>query len=177
MLANLLFALPLGGDSAAVCTAYGATAEPRVTWRRTLMVCLTLAAFEAGMPGVGMALAGPVGHMIGDTAHYFAALLLVGIGVFMLLGGDEDGPSLDGKALLLVAFAVSIDEVAVGVSLGLNGTAFAPLALTIFSWVLVATVIGTRLGSRVPERFHDVAGVAASAMLILLGILIGCGVL
>lgn len=177
MLANILFALPLGGDSAAVCTAYGATSPQRVTWRRTLVVCLVLATFEATMPGVGMLLAGPVGSMIGDTAHYFAALLLVGIGLFMLLSGDSDdgGIDLSSGALLAVGLAVSVDEVAVGVSMGLNGTAFLPLAATIFTWVMIATVTGVRLGARVPERFHAGAAVAASVMLIGLGVAIGMG--
>lgn len=173
MLANLLFALPLGGDSAAVCTAYGAT--NRVTWLRTLAVCAVLSTAEATMPGLGMLGAGPVAGMIGDSAHYFAALLLMGIGVWMLVAGDEDGPSLDGKALVLVALAVSVDEVAVGVSMGLNGTAFVPLAATIWCWVMFATVVGMRLGARVPERFHSVAGVAASVMLVMLGACIGMG--
>lgn len=169
------FALPLGTDSAAVTTAYGASTS--TTWRRRLAVCGTLTAFEAGMPGVGMLLAGPVGHMIGDTAHYFAALLLVGLGVWMLVGDDDDGPSLDGRALLAVGVAVSIDEIAVGVGLGLHGASWPALAGCIAVWVGAATLTGISLGARVPARFHPVAGVAAAVMLCVLGIGIGLDVL
>lgn len=150
-----------------------------MTWRRRLSIASVLTAFEAGMPGVGMMLSGPVGHMIGSTAHYFAALLLIGIGVFMLLADDEDEDEavLATSTLIAVGFAVSVDEVAVGVSLGLHGVAFAPLALTIALWVGAATMTGLTLGARVPARFHEVAEVAAAVALIVLGIGIGCGVL
>lgn len=167
------FALPLGADSSAVCTAYGASTS--TTIRQRIIICSTLTAFEAGMPGIGMLAAGPVGHVIGSTAHYFAALLLIGIGVFMMLADDDDGPSLDGRALLAVGLAVSIDEVAVGVGLGLHGASFPALAACIAVWVGAATMTGMSLGSRVPVRYHAVAEVAAAVMLIVLGILIGVG--
>lgn len=168
------FALPLGTDSAAVTTAYGATHS--TSWSRRVAVCATLTVFEAGMPGVGMLIAGPIGHVIGDAAHYFAGALLVVLGLVMMFG-DEEGPSLDGRALLAVGFAISVDEVAVGVGLGLHGASWPALAACIAVWVGAATLTGMTLGSRVPARFHPVAEVAAAVMLCVLGVLIGFGAL
>jgi putative Mn2+ efflux pump MntP len=169
------FALPLGTDSAAVCTAYAAQ-EGRVRMRRRLAIVGVLTGFEALMPGVGMLMSGPVAGAIGSTANYIAAILLVGLGLVMLFK-DEDGPELGAGALLAVGLAVSIDEVAVGVSLGLHGVPFIPLALTIGVWVAAATMLGLTLGERVPEKFHQIASVVAAVALIGLGVLIGCGVL
>lgn len=169
------FALPLGTDSAAVATAYAAQ-EGRVRMRRRLLIMAVLTGFEALMPGVGMLLSGPVAGAIGSTANYIAAILLVGLGLVMLFKDDDDA-DLGAGALLAVGLAVSIDEVAVGVSLGLHGVPFIPLALTIGVWVAVATMTGLTLGSRVPPRFHAVAGVTAAVALIVLGLLIGCGVI
>lgn len=175
---TVMFALPLGTDSAAVCTAYAA-GEGKVTLGRRAVIVATLTGFEALMPGVGMMISGPVAHAIGSTANYVAALLLIGLGLVMLLTGDDDehGPALGAGALLAVGLAVSIDEVAVGVSLGLHGVAFWPLALTIGVWVAVATSLGLSLGARVPQRFHEVAEVIAAVALIGLGVLIGLGLL
>ena len=129
------------------------------------------------MPGVGMMIAGPVGRLIGDAAHYAAAVLLVGMGLLMLLGDDDEGVSLEGGTLLAVGVAVSIDEIAVGVGLGLHGASFPALAAVIAVWVFTATMTGMTLGSRVPPRFHGRAGIVAALMLCGLGIAIGLGVL
>jgi manganese efflux pump family protein len=172
------FAAPLGTDSAAVCTAYGASSGP-MRWLARFRVAAVLTIFEAGMPGVGMLVSGPVGNLIGGTAHYVAAALLIGLGALMLRPSDDDGHNAMNSwgALLAVGLAVSVDEIAIGVSLGLNGVPFWPLAATIGVWVGAATMAGLTLGARVPERFHTVASSIAAIALILLGVAIGLGVL
>jgi putative Mn2+ efflux pump MntP len=169
------FAAPLGTDSAAVCTAYAARA--RIVWRRRLVIAATLTLFEAGMPGVGMALSGPAASVLGESAHWIAGALLAALGVYMYVH-DDDGPAeLGAGALLAIAFAVSIDEVAVGVSLGLAGVPLIPLAATIGVWVFAATMAGLTFGSRLAGRFQAHAGTAAAGALIVLGALVAGGVL
>lgn len=177
MLPIVAFAAPLGTDSAAVCTAYAA--RQHVVWRRRLLIAAVLTVFEAGMPGVGMALSGPAVSVLGEWSQWLAGGLLVALGVWMLTHGDDgdDGPELGAAALLAVAVAVSIDEVAVGVSLGLAGVPLIPLAATIAVWVFAATMAGLTFGSRLSGRFQDHAGTAAAAALIVLGGLVAAGVL
>jgi putative Mn2+ efflux pump MntP len=176
MLPIVAFAAPLGTDSAAVCTAYAA--RQHVVWRRRFLIAATLTAFEAGMPGVGMALSGPAASVLGEWSHWLAGGLLAVLGVWMLTHDDDgDGPELGAAALLAVAVAVSVDEVAVGVSLGLAGVPLVPLAATIAVWVFAATMAGLTFGSRLAGRFAERAGTAAAVALIGLGILVGTGVL
>lgn len=175
----LAFAAPLGTDSAAVCTAMGA--RERIVWRRRFLIAGTLTVFEAGMPAVGMAVSGPVGGFLGQWAAWIAGALLVGLGLLMLKpDSDDDGKERDATgmvALLGLGVAVSVDEIAVGISLGLNGTALLPLVLTIAVWVFAATLAGLTLGARIGERFHDRAGKVAALALIALGALVALGIL
>lgn len=176
MLPIVAFAAPLGTDSAAVCTAYAA--RQRVVWRRRLLIAAVLTTFEAGMPGVGMALSGPAASLLGEWSHWLAGALLVGLGVWMLAHDDDgDGPELGAAALLAVAVAVSVDEVAVGVSLGLAGVPLVPLAATIAVWVFTATLAGLTFGARLAGRFQDRAATAAALVLVLLGVLVAVGIL
>jgi putative Mn2+ efflux pump MntP len=175
------FAAPLGADSAAVCTALAA--QQRIAMRRRLVIAATLTAFEAGTPAIGMSLSGPVGHLLGQAAAYIAGALLIGLGCWMLRPqGESDTHEKLGTAagllpLLAVGVAVSIDEIAVGVSFGIAGVALLPLVLTVACWVFTATMTGLTLGSRIGARYRDRAGLVAAFALIVLGVLVAAGVL
>lgn len=179
LLPVMAFAAPLGTDSAAVCTAMGA--RQRIIWRRRLIIAATLTAFEAGMPAVGMALSGPAGSLLGEWSAYLAGALLIGLGLWMLRPDDDDESAPDSGATLLpllaLGLAVSVDEVAVGVSLGLAGVALVPLVSVIGVWVFIATLSGLTLGARIGARFHAHAGRAAALALIALGALVASGIL
>jgi putative Mn2+ efflux pump MntP len=91
---------------------------------------------------------------------------------------DTDAPDAGSLVTLLaLGVAVSVDEVAVGVSLGLNGVAVVPLVTTIAVWVFAATMGGLTLGARIGDRFHDHAGRVAALALIALGVLVATGIL
>lgn len=132
------------------------------------------------MPAVGMALSGPAGSLLGEWSAYIAGALLIGLGLLMLRPGDDDEPAETGATLLpllALGVAVSIDEIAVGVSLGLAGVALLPLVATIAVWVFTATLSGLTLGARIGDRFHAHAGRAAALALIALGALVASGIL
>lgn len=173
----MAFAAPLGTDSAAVCTAY--SARQRVVWRRRLLIAATLTTFEAGMPGVGMALSGPAASVLGEWSHWIAGALLAALGVYMLAHDDdgEEAADLGAGALLAIAFAVSVDEIAVGMSLGLAGVPLIPLAATVAVWVFAATMAGLTFGARLAGRFQEHAGRAAALALVVLGALVAVGIL
>ena len=42
------------------------------------------------MPLIGVALGAPLGHAIGSLADYIAAVLIVGLGIYMLLIENEE---------------------------------------------------------------------------------------
>lgn len=174
---SIVLAAPLGTDSAAMCTGIGAT-DGRLSLRRRLTIAATLTTFEAGMPVVGVLLSGLIGDALGDSARWIGGALLVALGIYMLRSGDDhDGPApLGVGALLVAALAVSVDEIAVGVSLGLGGVNLPVLVSTIATIVFAATMAGLTLGGMLSAH-ADRAGKFAAYALMVLGVLLGVGVL
>ena len=174
--ASVMLATPLGTDSAALCAGIGA--RERLALHRRLVIAVTLTAFEAGMPVVGVLLADVVGDALGDAARIVGGILLAVFGLYLVRSaGDEEHPTPVGiGALLLAGLAVSIDEVAVGVSLGLSGINLPVLVCTIAVIVFSATMAGLTLGGML-ARHADRAGKVAGWLLVLLGVLIAVGVL
>src|SRR6266568_7078649 len=134
--------LPLGLDTFALAAALGVAGIPA---NRRGSTSLILAAFEAGMPIVGFLIGGAVGHVIGDFAGWTAIAFLGIAGLFMLRPGDEEKEEArlkllaraHGVAIVDLGLAISVDELAVGFSLGLLGL---PLVVAVI-W-LSAGVLG-----------------------------------
>lgn len=176
---SVILAAPLGTDSAAMCTGIGASG--RLTLRRRLVIAGTLTSFEALMPVVGILLSGVIGDALGNYARYAGGALLAILGVYMLVSGDESSDEENGApigilALLTAGLAVSVDEIAVGVSLGLGGVNVPVLVTTIGVIVFAFTMAGLTLGG-ILSAHAERAGKLAGYALILLGILLATGVL
>src|SRR5690348_9742918 len=98
------------------------------TDRRT-RTSLILAGFEAGMPIVGFLIGGAVGHFLGYFAGWTAIAVLGVAGFLMLRPGAEDKEEArlkllaraQGLAVVDLGLAISLDELAIGFSLGLLG--------------------------------------------------------
>lgn len=175
--ASVMLATPLGTDSAALCAGIGA--RERLALQRRLAIATTLTAFEAGMPVVGVLLSTVVGDVLGDAARIVGGILLAVFGLYLVRssGGDDEHPTPVGVGpLLLAGLAVSIDEVAVGISLGLSGINLPVLVCTIAVIVFSATMAGLTLGGML-ARHADRAGKFAGWLLVLLGIFIAVGIL
>jgi putative Mn2+ efflux pump MntP len=166
------FVAPLGLDSFAVAAAIGATGRlpARLRWRISLLFLV----FEAGMPLIGVALGAPLAHAIGDTADYVAAAAVVAIGAWLLLHDDDDdaGRLLDarGVALLGLGVSISLDELAIGFSLGLTHLPLVPVIIAIGGQAFAAAQLGLLLGGRIAERHRAAAERLAGAILIALGL-------
>jgi putative Mn2+ efflux pump MntP len=180
IVSSVMMAAPLGTDSAALCTGIGAGG--RLSIRRRIVIAGTLTTFEAGMPCVGVLLAGVIGSTLGESARWVGGALLIALGAYMLRGGSDDGDTgatpapLGIGALLVAGLAVSIDEIAVGVSLGLGGVNLPILVSTIALIVFSATMAGLTLGVLL-ARHAERAGSAAAYALMILGALLAIGIL
>lgn len=177
MIARLLaFVLPLGLDSFAVAAAIGATGQLTAATRWRISVLFLV--FEAGMPLIGVAIGAPLARAIGSTADYAAAAAVTGIGGWMLLHGDGKDEeqnagrllSAHGAALIGLGISISLDELAIGFSLGLTHLPLVPVIAAIGAQALLAAQFGTRLGGRVAARYREAAGRIAGLALIGLGI-------
>ena len=170
----LAFVLPLGLDSFAVAAAMGARRLTRVQrWRLSAL----FVTFEAGMPLVGLAIGAPVAHAIGSAAEYVAAVVLAGTGVWMIVADDDDEEqaaggllTAGGWAVLALGLSISLDELAIGFTLGLAQLSVVWVIVAIGVQALIASQLGLAVGGRVGEVWRDRAERLAGLMLILLGV-------
>jgi putative Mn2+ efflux pump MntP len=165
--------LPLGLDTFAVAAALGLAG---IGTRQRLRISALFTAFEAGMPLIGLAVGTPLGDAIGKTADYIAIGILLALGLYMLLAPEERDEQrvarlaqVRGSAALLLGLSISLDELAIGFTLGLlrlpPGLVIALIALQAF----VVTQLGLRLGSRLSERLREAAERVAGLALAGLG--------
>jgi manganese efflux pump family protein len=165
--------LPLSLDTFAVSAALGVAGLPAA---RRLRVSLLMVSFEVGMPVVGLFAGGLAGGFLGRSADYVAVGLLAALGLWMLWPGaeDEEEERLEalgrtgGLAAIGLGLSISLDELAMGVSLGLLRLPLAPALVLIGVQALVASQLGLRLGARIGERNRERSERAAGVMLLLL---------
>ena len=173
MLKLLAFVLPLSLDTFAVATAIGAARATTASER--LRISLVLMIFEGGMPLIGLGLGGVLAHGIGVAADYPAAILVSGIGAWMLLSDDKDDEvkasriaTSRGLALMGLGIGISMDELAIGFSIGLTRlpvtTVIAFIALQAFTAAQLGLATGVKIAERWRERTERLAGITLIAL-------------
>lgn len=183
MIATAVIFVSLALDTFAVSLGLGLGGLPRSRWPR---VGLLFACCEGLMPAVGLLIGQRLGVAFGEIATYGAAAILILVGALELreaiTKGDDDEDDDDNLAarlaqpgapfsrLLLVGLSVSLDELAIGFTLGVLGVplglALTYIAVQAFAVTFLGLALGQRLGARIGERAEVVAG----AVLMLLGI-------
>jgi putative Mn2+ efflux pump MntP len=173
----LLFVLPLGLDTFAIAAAVGASRPSgQARWR----ISAIFAIFEGGMPLVGLALGASLGHTVGSVADYLSGGLLVVLGGYLWRANEEDDEvakarrltSARGAALVGLALSISLDELAIGFSLGLGAglTVPATIVAVIAIQTLVVSQLGLSFGVRISEHVRERIERLAGPMLIILGV-------
>lgn len=164
--------LSLGLDTLAVAIALGISG---LGGQRRVQAALTFASFEGGMPLVGFLLGRAAGQLLGRLAADLGLVVLFGVGVWMIvegLRGEEEVRVASTGSLLLTGLAVSLDELAIGFSMG---SLALPVPLTVlliaaqaFLLTLLGSILGRRLGEELAERAELAAGVVLAALAVVL---------
>ena len=172
----LALVLPLGLDTFAVAAALGAVGIGREQQRR---VTLLFAAFEGAMPLVGLVLGRPLGRLVGGAADYVAVGVLLIFAVYTLFGGDEreeahlaEFTDAHGMTLVVLGLSISLDELAIGFTLGLLGVPVGLVLISIVIQTVVVTQLGLRLGGRLSEERREAAERLAGATLAVLALVL-----
>ena len=74
-----------------------------------------------------------------------------------------------GLALLALGISISLDELAIGFSIGLAHLSVAAVVVAIALQALVAAQLGLAIGAKITERWRERAARVAGVALILLG--------
>jgi putative Mn2+ efflux pump MntP len=177
MLELFALVLPLGLDTCAVAGAVGVAGMDRA---RRLRLSLVFAGFEGVMPLIGFLAGAGLGAAVGSDADVAAGALLVAIGGFMLRAAGESDDlaaasrlaDMQGWMMIGLGISVSVDELAIGFSVGLLRIALVPAVALIALQAFVMAQLGIRLGQRVGERLRQGAEALAAVVLIVLGVVI-----
>jgi manganese efflux pump family protein len=168
--------VPLGLDTFAVSAALGMAG---LSARDRTRVSLIFTAFEVGMPLVGFFAGNLAGRAVGNAADYLAIAILIGLGLFLLRPqADDEDTRLSllartrGVAVLGLGISISIDELAIGFTIGLLHFPVLVILVLIGIQTFVLTQLGIRLGQRIGERIREgaerLAGVALAALGLVL---------
>jgi len=169
----VLLVVPLCFDTFAVSAAIGLGGLAK---RDRLRISLLFSAFETAMPILGLLMGRALGGAIGGVADGVAIAVLAALGVWMLIERDdvpaERIAGRHGIGLLALGLGVSLDELAMGFTIGLLGlsvwVAIVLIGVQAFLAAQLGLRVGRHLGETLRERAEQAAGIALLGLAILL---------
>jgi putative Mn2+ efflux pump MntP len=183
MFALLLAAFALGLSNFAAAIGIGLSGvDARTRWR----VGIVFGLFETGMPILGVLLGRGLAGLIGGAAHWIGAALLVATGAYGLWGWyhdtreEEHASAAAGQPLgrlLVTGLALSIDNLAVGISLGAYHVGLIAAALVIGAVSVALSLVGLELGTRIGAGAGRNGELVGAIVLIAVGMAIAAGAL
>ena len=171
----ILIAFALSIDAFAVSLAAAASGRmvgPRATFR----VSFHFGLFQFLMPVLGWAAGTSLEPLIASFDHWVAFFLLAAVGLRMIYAGfhpdDVSGTSDPSRGLTLVTLstAVSIDALAIGLSLAMLGVEIWTPSIIIGVVTSSVSLIGIFLGTRLRSRLGSVAEFCGGVVLLLIAL-------
>ena len=166
----VLVAVVVSLDNLAASVALGASGVRPARWR----LALTFAAFGGATPMLGIWIGRALSTTLQTSAEAVGIATLTGLGIWTLVGSLRgsrptfSSARIHGWRLPLLAAALSTDNLVVGFGLGLHGTEPLVIGMAAGIAVLVATLLGLRLGRGGQRQWGTRASTAAGIMLIVL---------
>jgi putative Mn2+ efflux pump MntP len=147
-----------------------------ISTRQRLEILGTFVAMEVLMPAIGLVIGSRVSGVIGSKANFFAGLVLIGIGAYTLWETRKETHNLEEaasrKTIILLAVALSLDNLVVGFGLGLLNAPVLVAAGFMGICSLVLTVIGLELGRRLGKLVGERSELFSGVVLVLAGIFV-----
>lgn len=178
-----LIAVGLSMDAFAVAVCSGLT-MPKVTVKKALIIGLYFGIFQAAMPLIGYLLGTRFADKIVAFDHWIVFVLLAFIGGKLIFESfkkekckqqEQSGnatnkeQSLRPAKMLPLAFATSIDALAVGVSFAFLKVDITAACLSIGIITLLLSMLGVKIGNIFGEKFKSKAELAGGIILVLIG--------
>lgn len=177
MLALLLAAIAVGLGNFGASISIGLSGTTRAT---RIRVGVVFGIFEAGMPLAGLLAGQGVARALGDVSGYVGGTLLIGIGAWQLVQAfraASRGPAAAAslRRLLLTGLALSMDNLVVGFSLGVQHTSLIE-AVAVFATVSVClSLLGLEVGRRLGAVVEIGAEYLAGLILMAVGLIVAVG--
>ncbi len=170
----LLLAVGLSMDAFAISISKGLSVK-EVKLRHYFIIGSWFGGFQALMPLIGYFLASLFAKYIAAFDHWVAFALLVLLGANMIREAfsksEEDiGDSFGFKSMLLLSLAGSIDALATGVALCLDGVNIWLAISVIGATTFIFSAVGLKVGQVFGKKFKTKAEVVGGIILILIGV-------
>lgn len=165
----IVLILSLGIDTLAVSISLGFS-----EMKGKAKVAFVFAGTEALMPLVGLLIGNGAGNLIGEWASALGGVALIALSIWLLFFEDDEEGEMErqlvGTALLITAISISLDELAVGFSIGLIGVPVGITILLIALQSMIFTIIGLKFGRKVKPFLGEFSERLAGIILGALGI-------
>jgi putative Mn2+ efflux pump MntP len=148
----------------------------KVNLKIFLRMAAVFGIFHIFMPIFGWLAGYSIVSLISGYDHWVALMLLTFVGVKMIYESLKDEDRIEAskiislKSLLLFSVAVSIDSLAVGLSLSLQSIAILFPSLVIGFMAFIISFSGTFIGSMTGKNFGKNTQLMGGVILILIGI-------
>ena len=169
----ILIAIALAMDAFSVSISCGLILKkPKLA--HYLRLAIAFGGFQFIMPIIGYFFANMAAQFVTQYSHYIAFFLLLFIGAKMIYDSTKKDkeyhdPS-QGRTLIMLAIATSIDALAVGFSLGALGSPILVPSLIIGLVCALFTIIGVAIGNKVSSYLSKGGEIFGGVILILIGI-------
>jgi putative Mn2+ efflux pump MntP len=175
----VLVAVALGLSNLAAAIGIGLSG---VDARVRIRVGLVFGLFEAGMPIVGLLAGQPLARAVGSVAAYAAGAVLVaagGLTVYRARTRPVESTAAPGRAgpLIATAAALSVDNLVVGFALAAQPVGLLDAALVIGGVSAAMSLVGLEAGHRLGRVVERWSAELSGALLIVVGVAVGVGVL
>lgn len=171
-----LLALALSMDAFAVSICKGITVKD-MDLKKAAVVGLYFGGFQALMPFLGYILAGVFKKQMESFDHWVAFVLLLWIGIKMLLEAfdkdkkeDKNMCSVKFAVMIPLAIATSIDALAAGITLSIEGADIVQAIIMIGVVTFAFCTLGAKIGNFLGHKCQKLAEVAGGLILVWLGI-------
>jgi putative Mn2+ efflux pump MntP len=171
----LLISLSMAMDAFAVCLGAGTTGQADGA-RPKFRLAFHFGLFQFIMPVLGWLAGTTISLYISAYDHWIAFGLLAFVGGRMVWAGfhpEEEEKKNDlsrGWTMVLLSIAVSIDALAVGLSMGLIGVFVWYPAIVIGIVTGLLSLVGLQIGNRLGRKFGKTMEIIGGIVLIGIGI-------
>lgn len=157
--------------------------------RTRIRVGVAFGFFEGMMPVIGLLLGAAVAGYLGHLARYIGGAILVVTGGYTIWQARRTArlehqtgtvvavAGLGMHQLLVMALALSIDNLAVGFAIAIYNVPIVEAAVLMAVVSVAMSLVGLELGHRLGERVEEWSEEIGGGVLILVGVALGAGLL
>jgi len=169
----LITAIGLSLDSFVISISYGTVIKKdriKIALKLSLVFCL----FHIIMLIIGYYVGAEIQDYIATFDHWIAFIILSFIGIKMIIDDiktkEEKKFSTKTKIILYLAFATSIDALAIGVSFSIINISIVQFAIIVGVIVFSLTMIGSLFGAFLSKKLNIKMQLIGGIVLVLIGI-------